>query len=168
MGNLPLHPMVVHFPLALAILLPLLLGALLWREWRGRLRARTWWIATLVAGLLTVGAFVSLKSGDNEEERVESAVPETALNLHEERAEAFLWVTLIPLALVTVTALSVRSRTRRWIGTGAVLGGLLVAALAVRVGHSGGLLVYEHNAAAAYGADAPTRTGDLSHEDDDD
>ncbi len=150
MGNIPLHPLVVHLPLVLAALLPFVVLAILWGDRRGRLTARSWWIGVGVAALLTAGAFVSVKTGEREEEVVESVVPEAALERHEERAEAFLWATLAPLALLGLTVAVRTDAPRRWIGTGALVASLALAGLAVGVGHSGGSLVYEHGAASAY------------------
>ena len=91
-----------------------------------------------------------MKTGQGEESRVESIVPEPALETHEELAEQFLWatgITLLPAALVLILR---RSGAVRALTGMTVIGTLLVAGAAVRVGHAGGQLVYVHNASAAY------------------
>lgn len=168
MGNIPLHPLVVHLPLVLAVFLPVIVVAILWAEWRHRLTRRAWWIGALAAALLTGGAFVAVKSGEQDEERVERVVAEAALETHEERAEAFLWATVVPLILLVGAGLLSAPRARRWAGGAAVAASLVTAGLAVGVGHSGGELVYVHNAGAAYadgGAGQAQLGGDVEHDD---
>lgn len=168
MGNIPLHPLVVHLPLVLAVFLPVIVAAILWADWRGRLTRRSWWIGAVTAALLAGGAFVALQTGENEEERVEQVVAEAALETHEERAEVFLWATLAPLMLVVGAGLLTAPRARRWVGGAAVVASLAVAGLALGVGHSGGELVYVHNAGAAYADGVQTGArlgGDIEHDD---
>lgn len=102
------------------------------------------------AGPSTGGGLLAMKTGQGEEQRVESIVPEPALETHEELAEQFLWatgITLLPAALVLILR---RPGAVRALTSMTVIGTLLVAIAAVRVGHAGGQLVYVHNAAAAY------------------
>src|SRR6185369_12870473 len=63
MNPLPLHPIVVHLPIALAVLMPVLSAGLLAAWWRGLLPRRTWMIAVLLQGLLLVSGVVSLRTG---------------------------------------------------------------------------------------------------------
>lgn len=169
MGNVPLHPLVVHLPLVLAMVLPIVVASLLWREWRGRPPNGAWWLATLLAAVLTVSAFVSVRTGETEEELVEDVVPHQALELHEERGELFLWATLAPLVILIGVSLTPRPKWRRYGGYGALVATLLVAGQAFLVGESGGSLVYEHNAGAAYGpSDAVAPQAESSPEEDDD
>ena len=167
MGNLPLHPMMVHLPLVLAVLLPIVVATILRFEWRGRSTSPAWWIATLVAAVLTAGAFVSVKTGENEEERVEEVVAESAIERHKERAELFLWATLAPLVILMGTSLMRQLSWRRYAGFSALLATLLVAGLAILVGESGGSLVYHHDAGSAYGQ-TDSRTTEVRHDNDDD
>lgn len=171
MGNIPLHPLLVHFPLVLAVGLPLVLVGLWWSERRGKAAPRAWWVGVAVAGLLTVSSFVVLRTGMNEEDRVEGIVPEAALELHEERAETFLWATGGVLILAVVAGLARRGSVRTGLVAATVVASIAVAGLAVAVGHSGGSLVYRYDAARAYpteaaavDADTPRRERD---EDDD-
>ena len=150
MNSLPLHPAVVHMPLALSILMPLFAAGLAWAVWTGRVRPRAYLLVVALQALLVGSGLVAMNTGGAEEERVEAVVQERALETHEELAEQFVWVAGGTLALAGLVVL---------LGTRAIAGGLsavvvvatvVVAALGLRVGHAGGQLVYAHGAASAY------------------
>lgn len=144
----PLHPALVHFPMALAVLLPLAaLGLLFWIHRGAPVRA-SWSIAVVMAALLLGTSWLSLQTGENEEERVEAVVPEQAIHTHEERAEQFMVLAGV-VFLVTAAGLIPR-RVGGWARTAAAIGSLLLIPAGIRVGHSGGDLVYRHGAASAY------------------
>jgi uncharacterized membrane protein len=152
--SLPLHPAIVHLPLGLAFIMPAVALGFAWALWTGRIRPRAWvTIAALQAVLLGAG-LVAMNTGEREEERVESVVPDAALERHEEYAEQFVWATGLTLGLALLVLALPRPGTARALAAGVVVGTCLVAALAIRVGHAGGQLVYVHNAGAAY---APAR-----------
>jgi uncharacterized membrane protein len=148
----PLHPAVVHLPIALALLVPLLAFAALIAARAGWLPARAWAFVVLLQACLVGSAYVAIETGEDEEERVERVVAERHIEDHEERAERLLWGAGIVL-LVGAAGLApgrVGSLARP-LGFALSLG---VLALAVDVGHSGGELVYRHGAASAYTSDA--------------
>ena len=145
---LPLHPVVVHFPIVLAVLLPISAAWALWAIRKGTTFRRAWAVPAAMAIALALSALAAVKTGEAQDERVERVVPEQALESHEEVAEAFLALSA-GLALVVAAGL-VRGRTgvaARALGTA---GAVALVAVAVFVGHSGGKLVYEHGAASAY------------------
>jgi uncharacterized membrane protein len=152
--ELPLHPKLVHLPIALAILMPLLSGGLLLAIWRDWFQKRVW--SLVVAGqILLVGSGVlAMRSGEADEERVERIVPEAVLEQHEEAAEAFVWAGGILLCLSLVPLL-LRARPAALVaGAATCLGSLAVLGLGYQVGQKGGELVYGHNAASVF-AQAP-------------
>lgn len=154
----PLHPALVHFPMALAILLPLAtLGLLFWIR-RGAPARATWSIAVFMAALLLGTTWLSLQTGESEEERVEEVVSEEAIHTHEERAEQFMALAAV-VFLLSAAGLIPR-RAGGWSRTAAVVGSLLLIPAGIRVGHSGGELVYQHGAASAYAAAGPGAGGD--------
>lgn len=144
----PLHPAIVHFPIVLTVLLPLFALGALWAIRRGASPMRAWGLTSAVAGALVASAWLAVQTGEGQGEKVESVVPENALESHEEAGEAFLYfaggvlvVTLVGLARGRV------GQVARLAGTAGALG-LVVAGW--QVGHSGGELVYRHGAASAY------------------
>lgn len=150
MTSVPLHPALVHIPLGLAFVLPVLALGFWWALWKGHVRPRAWLAIVLLQVLLLGGGLLAMKTGQGEEQKVESLVPEPALETHEELAEQFVWatgITLLPAALVLVLR---RPGAVRVLTGVTVIGTLLVAIAAARVGRAGGQLVYVHNAAAAY------------------
>ena len=150
MTSIPLHPALVHVPLGLALVLPARAIGFTWALWKRALRPSFWLAIVLLQAVLLGAGLAALKTGQHEEERVESVVPKTALETHEELAEQFLWVTGITLAMAAIVLVVRHPRTMQAFTAATVLGSLLAAGAALRVGHAGGQLVYVHNAGAAY------------------
>jgi uncharacterized membrane protein len=144
----PLHPAVVHFPLVLAILLPIFATGAVWSIRRGGHSRRTWAVPLLLTAALAGSAYGALQTGEAEEERVEAVVSEAVLHEHEEAAERFL--VLSGVLLLVAGAGLIRGDLGRAARLITVVGSLAVAAAGVQVGAAGGELVYRHNAASAY------------------
>jgi uncharacterized membrane protein len=159
----PLHPAIVHLPIALAVILPLLAVAGIFAIRSAWLPRRAWSLLVVLAGLLVVGSWAALETGEQEEERVERVVAERLIEEHEEAAELFLVLTLVVFAATAAGLFAGRTGdTARVLALVSMLG-LLVAG--ARVGHLGGQLVYEHGAADAY-LDQSTQVMRV-HDDDD-
>lgn len=152
MTSLPLHPAIVHLPLGLAFVMPALAIGFAWALWKGRARTAAWVAIVALQALLLGAGLVAMNTGEREEDRVERVVPHGALEHHEELAEQFVWATGGTLLLAGLVLVFRNPRISRALATATVVGTLAVAASAVRVGHAGGRLVYEHNAGAAYSA----------------
>jgi len=172
MNGLPLHPMLVHFPLALAAFLPLLailaLGAHLMRR-----QSRGLFVAVVAVQLvLALGAMAAQRTGQAEEERAEEVVPHSAIETHEEAAEAFIVAAWIAAAVSLVPALWTTHRGIATAGAAAtVVAALVLLFLGYRVGEAGAELVYRHGAASAYvgaGDHPPARLPRGEDDDDDD
>ena len=161
MGNVPLHPAIVHLPLGLAMLAPVIALIVLVPLWRGRLPRRAWGLVVLLQAALVATAFVALRTGEAEEETVEPVVAEQALETHEERATLFTWAGVAVLALALGAALTLGRAEKVGLGLAAatVVAGLAVTGLGIWTGHAGGQLVYQHGAASAYAT--PGATGAL-------
>lgn len=174
MTSLPLHPAIVHLPLGLAFVMPVLAIGFAYALWKGRARARAW--ATIVAlqALLLGAGVVAMNTGEHEEHRAERVVPEAALEQHEELGTQFVWATGVTCLLAGLVLVFRKPAFARTLSMATVAGTLVVAASAIRVGHAGGRLVYEHNAGAAYSAaegDSRATVTDAAkprHRDDDD
>lgn len=146
----PLHPAIVHLPIALAVLLPAFaIGALLLVRSRGPSRS-VWSLVVALFALLASSSWLAVRTGEAQEERVEEVVAERPLESHEEAGERFY---LIALAACGVSLLGLargRAGTVGRVATTAATAVVLVAGLGV--GRSGGELVYTHGAAGAYAA----------------
>lgn len=134
----PLHPILVHFPIALlstAILFEAL-GALLGRDF---FRPATTWLL----GLGVLGGILATVAGFWNEEAAEAAgVPETAIERHENLA-------LLTLAVFAVLLGMRWLRGRRWIPERpAVFFSIALVGLALlgATGYFGGDLVYRYGA----------------------
>jgi uncharacterized membrane protein len=160
----PLHPAIVHFPIVLMFLLPISAAAALWAIRRGASVTRMWAIPVIVAAALTGASWLSVETGEQQEERVEAVVPEQAVESHADAAETFLVASA--LVLVVTAAGLVSATPGRAARVVATVGAVALVAAGVRVGHSGGQLVYQHGAAAAYASGsggAPTPSSQREH-----
>jgi uncharacterized membrane protein len=144
----PLHPAVVHFPLALSVLVPLVAALILLAIRSGRAAPSSWALVVLLQALLAGSAFLAHETGHDQEERVEKVVEERFIEEHEEAASWLLWVSVAGIA-VSAAGLA-RGGAGVWLRGGAFAVSLLTLAIAVRTGHLGGELVYRHGAASAY------------------
>ncbi len=91
MDALLFHPKVVHVPMALGVLMPLIAGGLLLAWWRAWLPRRAWLLAVGLQAILVGSGVLALRTGEVEEERVEGVVADRYIESHEEAAEAFVW-----------------------------------------------------------------------------
>lgn len=144
----PLHPAVVHFPMAFAVLLPISAAIALWAIRRGAKPLYTWAVPVGLAVALTASSWVALETGEGQEDKVEAFVPEAAIHDHEEAAERFLLLSGIVM-LVAAGGLvgGTIGSASRFV---ALAGSVAVTAAGIQVGHLGGKLVYEHGAGQAY------------------
>jgi len=164
MATVPLHPALVHVPLALAVLVPLAAAVAFWLMTKRGVGRGAWAAVVAAQAVLVMGAILALRTGGAEEERVERRVAEAPLERHEEAAQVFVFGAGAVL-LVSALGLVGPARARRWTMLAATAGTFAVAALAVRTGKGGGELVYLHGAA---GQGAPLAAGDEHADHDDD
>lgn len=137
----PLHPMMVHFPIAL--LSSSVFFDLLAAQWhREEFRATSWWTLALGLG----GALASVGTGAMAEEAAEgSGVPKHVLELHEHLGFATFWIFAVLSALHAGEKLNLIAEWPRLrIALG--LGGLAVLYIA---SYYGGSLVYDYGAGVA-------------------
>jgi uncharacterized membrane protein len=150
MDQLFFHPKVVHLPMALAVLMPLVAGGVLFAWWRGWLPRGVWVGVLLLQAALVGSGALAMNTGEREEERVEQVVAEEHIEAHEEAAEAFVWASAAVLFLMAVPLVLPEGRARHAFSIGAFLGTLIVFGLGYEAGEAGGRLVYQHGAAQAY------------------
>lgn len=160
----PLHPAIVHLPIALTLLLPVFALGALWAIRRGARPSRAWGVTTALFAALSLSAWAAVETGQAQEERVEDVVAEAPFETHEEAAESFL---LLSLGMLGIAAIGLSNGK---IGTAARVAGTVGSAILLvagyQVGHSGGQLVYRYGAASAYtsGATAVESAGDVTRE----
>ena len=164
MLSLPIHPVIVHTPIALLII------SLLF-ELAGRALDADWWrrasFALLVIGAL--GAAAAVVTGQQAGEAAEhQGVAEQPLDQHEDAGKLTLG---LALGAVAARALAGRAGSVRALVGGVALALQLAAAISVGVtGYRGGKLVYDHGAGvtvhgARVASDHPPESRD--HEDHD-
>ena len=143
MNTLPLHPAVVHVPLGLALIMPVVLLGLLWAIVTDRLPGKVWLLALLLQGILLSGAGVALWTGGQDEGRLEARAGEASLEAHERAGQAFAVAVAATFAVGAVGFL-LRGRRGPFVAAGGTAVALSVAALllGIQVGHRGGLLVH--------------------------
>ena len=171
MEQLLFHPKVVHLPMALAVLMPLVAGGLALAWWRGWLQRRVWVVAVGLQGLLVASGFVAMQTGEADEESVERVVAERFIEAHEEAAEVFVWSSVAVFAFMLGAGLTRREPVALALAAAGTVGTVAVLGLGYRVGDAGGGLVYQHGAASVHTSPGPvggpTRTRGHEHEDDD-
>lgn len=149
MFGLPLHPALVHVPLGLAAVLPLIV-ILVWlmikKNW---LPQKSWGLVLLLQFVLFGFGFLAMEAGEDEEDKVEQVVAEHVIHDHEEKAEIFLWGAGLLLPLIFLGMMESIS-FKKWVELMIVLGVFVQFGLSLWVGHSGGELVYKHGAAQVY------------------
>ena len=167
----PLHPALVHLPLALVVLLPFATIAAIMFIRRGAPARPAWGVIVFLHLLLVVSVWAATLSGETSEEAVEAIVAESLIEVHEERAEVLLFASIVAL-LISAYGLGKGSGSRM-ARIGSIAGTVALLALGVGVGGTGGELVYRHGAAGVYAATAENppsarlhRKSD--HDDDDD
>ena len=144
----PLHPAVVHLPIALTLLLPPFAVGALWAIRRGARPLRAWGIATALFAALSLSAWAAVETGEQADEQVERVVAERPLEAHEEAAETFLALSVVVLGVAAAGLW--RGRIGRAARALSTVGAVVLVGAGWQVGHSGGALVYQHGAASAY------------------
>lgn len=157
--NSPLHPVLVHLPLGLAVIMPLISAGVLFAWYKGWLNARAWALVVVLQLALAVGGFAAMQSGERDEDNVERVVPEAALEAHEDAAKVFTWLAGATLALSAAALALPGDRLKQGVALAAVAGTLGVLGAGYVTGKRGGELVYSHNAASVYAAPAGTPAG---------
>lgn len=144
----PLHPVVVHFPIVFAVLLPWIALGVPLATSRGWLPRRAWAGVVLAAALVAGAGWMAEETGEDQEKRVEKVVAKDRVEQHAERAEHFVELAVVTALLATGGFLGGRPGRMARIAT--VVASLAVLGAVVLTAKSGGELVYKHGAANAY------------------
>jgi uncharacterized membrane protein len=145
----PLHPAIVHFPIALVFLAPIFAFGALWAIRRGAHPLRSWGLTLAVLAALVASSWIAVETGEQQEDRVKPAVPKGVVHDHEEAAETFLFLAgaVLIISAAGLIRTPVIGRSARIVGA---VGTLVLVGAGWKVGHTGGELVYRHGAASAY------------------
>lgn len=152
--QIPFHPIVVHFPIALSFILPLLILVFAFMIKKNKMTHLAWVVIIGLQLLTTVSGYVALESGENEEHLVQKVVDKQFVHHHEEAAEIFVGSTVVALVL-SVAVFFLRKEMQFVVQMIIAAVSLVSCYLAYNAGHSGGELVYIHGAGSAYVKTAP-------------
>lgn len=155
MFDSPFHPKIVHLPLGLAVVLPLVFLGLVVAIRAKWMAPRSWWMAVALAAVATVGGFAATQSGERDEKPVKAIVGRDLVHEHEEIGEKFALAMAATLGLALAGGLVRRDGLRTGLQGAAVVASLVACGLGVRAGQLGGELVYKHGAADAFREKAP-------------
>jgi len=147
MFDLPLHPVAVHFPIVLGILLPAVALLLWWsikKEWAS---PKVWALVVVMTLAYGGSALVAMELGEEDEEKVEKVVSEEIIEEHEEVAEMIPWVAGV-LLLVSLTGLLPKYGNKARLAL--IVLSLVAIVPLIQTGHTGGELVYRYGAATAH------------------
>jgi uncharacterized membrane protein len=147
---MPLHPSIVHLPIVLTFIMPVLVIAFAWMIKNNKMSPKGW---ILIMGLqlaVVISGYVSLETGETEEETVSRVVSKDYIHEHEEAAEIFVGSTVLALVL-SIAVFFIRKEIQFPVTISIAVIGLISCYLAYKTGQLGGELVYKHGAASAYG-----------------
>jgi len=152
----PLHPAIVHFPVALAFILPVMILLALALLRKGASTSMAWFPVLALATMVFFGTLIAKNTGEEEEDAVEEVVSRRAIHDHEENADLF--GILAGIMLATTVAAFLPSKWGRMARYATLAMSLAVAFSAYQSGRSGGELVYKLGAASAYTEVVPEET----------
>ncbi|HXH76445.1 MAG TPA: DUF2231 domain-containing protein [Bacteriovoracaceae bacterium] len=155
---LPFHPTVVHLPIVVSFLLPVLVLAFAFMIKTNKMAPVSWLIIVGLQAFVTGTGYIALESGEAEEHAVEKVVAKKLISAHEEAAEIYVGSTVLALVL-GIAAFFIRKEFQFHLQMTIAVASLMSCYLAYKTSVLGGDLVYKHGAASAYktepGAPAP-------------
>lgn len=153
---MPLHPIVVHLPIVMMLLLPFVIAVLIVAEKKGIIHEKLWYAVAFYQAIVTGASFLALKLGERDEELVEKFVSEKIIENHEEWGEMLAWTALAIFIMILGSIVLKKIKMMKVMTLVASIGGLLPVVMA---GHTGGELVYRHGAAQAHVQKAENQMG---------
>jgi uncharacterized membrane protein len=145
----PLHPFIVHFPIAFSVLIPFLAILFAVMIKKNKMAPSLWLVIIGLQLATTILGYVALETGETEEHTVEKVVDKAIIHEHEEASEIFVGSTVIVLAL-SIAAYFLRAEFLYPVQLIIAGLGFISLYLGISTGKLGGALVYEHGAASAY------------------
>lgn len=148
--NLPIHPAIVHLPIGIMMILPIVTGFMALLYFRDYVAKTSLFVVILLHLLLVGASYAALETGEDQEHKVEKAVAESIIESHEEKAEAFMIGAVVTFVISLALLLPIAGTIMKPILGVLLMGQIGLLILVYRVGHSGGELVYVHGAAQVY------------------
>jgi uncharacterized membrane protein len=155
--EVPYHPLVVHFPIALSVILPPLIVVFAYLIKTNKMNPVSWLIIISLQIMTVATGYMAMETGESEEETVERVVSKKLIHEHEEAAEIFVGSTVIVLVLC-VAVFFIRKDFGFIIKMIIASISLFSLFLSYKTGKLGGELVYKHGGASAY-VEGPTSQG---------
>ena len=146
---MPWHPSIVHIPLVLAIVLPILILVFALMMKSNKMAPSAWLLIIGLQLITTISGYVSLETGETEEDVVSKVVEKSFIHEHEEAAEIFVGSTVIALVLGIATYF-IQKQYQFMLQLIICVLTLGSSVLGYRAGHLGGELVYKKGAASVY------------------
>jgi uncharacterized membrane protein len=153
----PLHPLIVHFPIALTFILPLMILVCALMIKKNKMTPKGWFIVVGLQMAIVGGGYISLETGETEEHEVEKGVSKKLIHEHEEAAEVFVGSAVVALVL-SLGAYFVKRELGFKLKLVVFVISLISCYLVFKAAELGGELVYKHGAFNAYieASDEPT------------
>ncbi len=151
--QIPFHPLIAQFPMAMAFLLPPLVVVFAYFIRVNKLSTSAWLIIVGLQLATTVTGYMAIDSGVTEEKMVERAVPKVFVSEHEAAANIFIGLTVLGLVL-SVAGFFLRKDLQLYVQVfilGIVISAAYMGYRVVQMGHE---LVYLHGAAKVYHHDS--------------
>ncbi len=146
---MPLHPAIVHLPVVLTFILPVLILIFAWAIRAGKMSKELWLVLVGFQILVTATGYISLETGEDDEEKVSAVVGKKIIHEHEDSAEVFVGTTVIALAagiVVWFLQPAFQDKARFLVA----LISLLPVFFAWRTANKGGEIVYKHGGGSAH------------------
>jgi len=144
-----LHPLFVHFPIALSIILPFFIASLLITTKNNNITNSIWTPVVIIAIFILISTIGTLITGSNGAEILKKSTISTALEKHEEIAEITAMLLFVTSLLSLVVLIFSPEKKRSLIKIILYLS-LLQALLVFKSGKTGGELVHESDAPSIF------------------
>ncbi len=159
---MPLHPVVVHFPIVLSVIVLVLSLIFIISFYRYGFRRSFWIILVSMQFGMLASSVVSVKLGEKDEERVENSANESVLHDHEEWGEKIPIVAFVAMVL-SLLPFFLKKRSILLVSLYCLLACVQLA-FVFKAGHTGGRLVYEGGAACVYQTSGSQNTSWMDEE----